>query len=81
MPSIGFSHKFHAAAIIEPGVLFGGGHAERHGRKKHQADIFAFPVIGCRVAHLVLTGLNHIEHAERSLMFVLGIDADFHFTV
>ncbi len=79
MPVVDFLHQLHAAAVVEPGILLGSDHAERHGGEEHGVDVLALPVVGRRVAHFVLAGLDHVEHAEGRLVLVLGIDPDFHF--
>ena len=78
---VDFLHQLHAAAIVEPGILFRGDHAEGHGGEEHGVDILAFPVVGGRVPHLVLTGIDHVEDAERRFMLVGRVDADFHLAV
>ncbi len=74
-------HQVHAAAIVEPGVLFRGSHAERHGGKEHSAGILALPVISGGMPHLVLTGVDHVENTQGCLVFVGTVDVDQQFAV
>ncbi len=60
-----FLHQLHAAAVIEPGVLLVGVHAEGHGGENGGGGVLALPVVGGGMAHLVLAALDHVEDLQR----------------
>src|SRR5690606_25561984 len=69
--------QLHAAAVVEPAVLFGGGHTKRTGGQELGVFILALPVIGSGVAQVVLAGTHHIKHAHGGFVLIGSIDFNF----
>ena len=73
---VDFPHIFHSVAVVEPGILLGGGHPEGDGGEPDGIDIFALPVVGAAVAHLELSAFDHVEDSQRRFVLLFALDFD-----
>ena len=67
-----------AAAVVQPGVGLGGGHAEGHGGKELRSRDLAPPVVGSGVAHLGGSLGHGVKDLHRRYHLAGTMDPDLH---